>query len=290
MAKLSIIGSGGPPPDPDRFGSSYVLRIGGEYLMFDCGPATTYKLARMGMSPTQIDNLFFTHHHFDHDVDYPCFLLSRWDIGSGQENKLNVYGPTLTEQLTERIMDEKVGAFAHDWIARINHPLSLGAYTSRGGVLPRKPPTLNATDIGPDQVITGRNWQVTTASAEHVEPWLDSLAYRVDTDEGSFVFTGDTRPCLSVEKLSRGADVVVFVCVGIQDEISDKPESLYMCGTTDAGKLAQRAEAKKLVLVHNLFIGDHGPMERAVSDIAKVYDGQIIVGEEMMDVPLDPRQ
>jgi len=289
MARLSILGSGGPPPEAERFGSSYVLRLGNDYLMFDCGPATTYKLARMGMSPAQIDNLFFTHHHFDHDVDYPCFLLSRWDIGSGRENRLSVYGPTLTEQLTERILDEDVGAFAHDWIARINHPLSLGAYTSRGGVLPRKPPSLDATDIGPGHVINGSNWQVTTASAEHVQPWLDSLAYRVDSDEGSFVFTGDTRPCQPVADLAKDADVLVFVCVGIQSEIADKPESRYMCGTTDAGELAQEAGAKKLVLVHNTFIGGHGPMERAIADVAKVYDGEIIMGEELMDVPLGDR-
>ena len=289
MARLCILGSGGPPPDAERFGSSYVLQLGDEYLMFDCGPATTYKLARMGMSPVQIDNLFFTHHHFDHDVDYPCFLLSRWDIGSGQENRLSVYGPTLTEQLTERILDESVGAFAHDWIARINHPLSLGAYTSRGGVLPRRPPSLDAKDIGPGHVTRGTDWEVTSAPAEHVQPWLDSLAYRVDSDEGSFVFTGDTRPCQSVADLAKDADVLVFVCVGIQSEIADKAESEYMCGTTGAGELAQQAGAKKLVLVHNLSIGDHGPMERAIADVAKVYDGEIIMGEELTYVPLGDR-
>ena len=289
MARLFVLGSGGPSPRNDRFGSSYVLKIGDEYLMFDCGPGTTYKLFNMGMSPTQIDNLFFTHHHFDHDVDYPCFLLTRWDTGAGQVNQLNVYGPTLTEQLTERILDEKVGAFAHDWIARINHPLSLGAYKIRGGTLPRKPPTVDAKDIGPGRVTSGKNWEVTSAPAEHVQPYLDSLAYRVDSEEGSFVFTGDTRPCNTVAELSRGADVLVCVCVNIQSEIDGKTESRegkYMCGTTAAGKLAQEAEAKKLVLVHNAGMAQRGKMEKAIVDTASVYDGEIIWGEELMEVPL----
>ena len=43
--------------------------------MFDCGPAATHKLVKAGLYPTQVDNLFFTHHHFDHNIDYPCFLL-----------------------------------------------------------------------------------------------------------------------------------------------------------------------------------------------------------------------
>ena len=52
------------------------MNVGDERLMFDCGPASTHKLVKMGIPLTKIDNLFFTHHHFDHDVDYPCFILS----------------------------------------------------------------------------------------------------------------------------------------------------------------------------------------------------------------------
>jgi ribonuclease BN (tRNA processing enzyme) len=286
MSRLFILGAGNPTPAPHRFGSSYVLQIGDEYLMFDCGPATTYKLVNMGMSPTQIDNLFFTHHHFDHDVDYPCFLLTRWDSGSSHENRLSVYGPKLTEQLTERILDEQVGAYAHDWIARINHPLSLGAYMSRGGVLPRVPPSLDAKDIGPGPVTHGKDWDVVCAPAEHVQPWLDSLAYRVDSSEGSFVFTGDTRPCRTVAELAKGTDTLVVACVGIDEEIKDMEESNYMCGTTGAGEMAREAGAKRLVLVHNTRISDHGIMERAIADVARVYDGEIIMSEELMEVPL----
>ena len=109
MKRLSILGSGGPMPGNDRHGESYVLQLGDDRLLFDCGPATTHKLLAMGMHPTQIDNLFFTHHHMDHDIDYPCFLLTRWDSGAGKENRLSVWGPKLTEQLTERILDQELG-------------------------------------------------------------------------------------------------------------------------------------------------------------------------------------
>ena len=38
----------------------------------------------------------------------------------------------------------------------------------------------------------GSGARVTAAPAEHVQPWLNSLAYCLDGAEGSIVFTGDT--------------------------------------------------------------------------------------------------
>ena len=121
MAEIYTLGAGTPTPTPTRFGSSHVLQLGDELLMFDCGPAATHKLVKAGLFPTQVDYLFFTHHHFDHDIDYPCFLLCRWDQSIGKENELQVFGPDLTERITEGILGEN-GLFAHDWKARVNHP------------------------------------------------------------------------------------------------------------------------------------------------------------------------
>ena len=207
-----MLGAGTPTPTPARFGSSYVVELNGQHLMFDCGPATTHKLVKAGLWPTQIDHLFFTHHHFDHDVDYPCFLLCRWDQGAGRENRLKVFGPTLTESITEKLIGES-GAFAHDWKARVNHPVSQRVYVNRGGTLPRRPPEVEALDVGPGKVCSGMDWEVVAAPAEHVQPWLDSLAYRLESESGSIVFTGDTQPCDSVTELASGADTCC-ACAG----------------------------------------------------------------------------
>lgn len=127
--------------------------------MFDCGPAATQKLVKVGIFPTRVDYLFFTYHHFDHDVDYPCFLLCRWDQSVRKENQLRVYGPTLTETITERIIGEN-GAFVHHWKARVNHPASQRVHVNRGGTLPRKPPFVFAKDVGSGIVHQGAEWRV----------------------------------------------------------------------------------------------------------------------------------
>src|SRR2546425_9119211 len=79
--------------------------------------------------------------------NYPCFLLCRWDQSIGKENQLRVYGPTLTETITERLLGEN-GAFVHDWKARVNAPLSQRVHVNRGGTLPRRPPVVLAQEIG----------------------------------------------------------------------------------------------------------------------------------------------
>jgi ribonuclease Z len=286
MAEIYTLGAGTPTPTAARFGSSHVLRVGGELLMFDCGPAATHKLVKAGLFPTQVDYLFFTHHHFDHDIDYPCFLLCRWDQSIGRENQLQVFGPALTEKITEGILGED-GLFAHDWKARVNHPLSQQVFVNRGGILPRTPPSVAARDVGPGLVHRGKDWEVTSALAEHVQPWLDSLAYRVDSPEGSVVFTGDTQPCSSVTELARGSDMMLCMCWDDQEIMEQNGENTGQCGTLGAARMAQDAGVRKLVLVH---IGPHlsapGPRHKGISDIRRVYDGELVFSEELMRITL----
>ncbi len=66
---LSVLGAGTPIPTKERYGNGCVLRVGADRMLFDCGPATTHKVVKAGILPTQVDYLFFTHHHHDHNVD-----------------------------------------------------------------------------------------------------------------------------------------------------------------------------------------------------------------------------
>ena len=123
---------------------------------------------------------------------------------------------------------------------------------------------------------------MTAAPADHVQPWLDSLAYRVESDEGSFVFTGDTSPCDSVVKLAKDADVMLCMCWDDQEVMQQNGEFQGQCGTTGAAEMAQAAQVKKLVLVH---IGPHlsqeEPMNKGVRDIERIYDGKVIFSREL---------
>jgi ribonuclease Z len=241
----------------------------------------------MGIRPKWIDHLVFTHHHFDHNADYPCFLLTRWEESIGGENMLRVFGPDHTERLTHLLMDRDEGAFAPDWIARVNHPLSLNAYQKRGGTLPRKPPEMMASDIEAGDIIEGPDWVIRTAPADHVQPWLDSIAYRMESDDGTVVVTGDTGPCDTVRDLAIDADVMVSICTYVQDDIDGTPEAKYQCGSRDVARIAQEAGVRRLVLVHQVHHLDvPGQMERALRDITSIYEGDVVWSHELMTIDL----
>ena len=286
MARVHIIGAGTPTPTPQRFGSSFVVEAAGELIMVDCGPATTYKMVRAGLWPPDIDYLFFTHHHFDHDVDYPCFLLTRWDQGIDRANKLQVFGPAPTESLTNAILGSD-GLWSQDIESRAQHPVGQAVYQNRGGTLPRLWPDVDANDVGVGKVYSGRDWQMTSATAEHVQPFMDSLAYRLDTPEGSIVFTGDTRPCDSVQELASGADVLLCMCWGDQADVEAKGESAAVCGTLDAARMAPDAGVDKLVLIHvGADLTVPGAREKGIGDVKSVYPGELVFSEEAMVVEL----
>ena len=284
--QLTIIGCGTPTPTAERFGSAFVVEIEGEKLLFDCGPATTYKLARAGYSPTEFDTVFFTHHHFDHDADFPTFVLSRWDQLVPRDRALRVYGPPPTTRFANGIIDADNGLFAHDWQARVNHPLSQITYRTRGGRLPRAMPRIIAEDIGPGFTLESSNWQLSAARAEHVQPYLDSLAYRLETPAGSIVLAGDSRPCASVTELARGADILLMMCWETDAVVKGNDLESGTCSIRGAAETAAAANVRQLVMVH---IGDRltrpDMAESRQAEAGGAWSGPIIWGEELMQVP-----
>jgi len=279
---LYLLGAGTPTPTKSRFGTAYVLQIGRDFLLFDCGPATTQKLVRADLWPTQIEYLFLTHHHFDHNADLPCFLLCRWDQSTGQERVLQVFGPPPTCDIIRKLVGPD-GAYADDWKARVGAPVSQSVHTNRGGSLPRPEPRFEVKEVGPGEILRNERWSVAAAQVHHVEPWLQSLAYRVDTDRGSVVFAGDTGPCARLDDLAQGADVVVANCWNHQKTMDDDGEAPGQTGTLDAARFARDSGADVLVLTHaGPSLCRPGSRERAIRDIAAVFEGDVVFGEEGM--------
>ena len=226
--------------------------------------------------------LLFTHHHFDHNADYPCFVLTRWDQDVDQV-PLRVYGPPPTEAFTRALFEPPGGAYVPDWTARVEHPGSQRVFSNRGGTLPRRPPQVQATDVEAAFVLEEDGFSVRAADTVHAQPWLESLAYRVDDERTSIAFTGDTEPVDSVVELARGADVLVCMCWDTDRAMEEDALSGGMTGTASAGRLAAEAGVGTLILTH---IGPHLDQpeirEEGLRDARAAFGGRVVFGEELM--------
>ena len=284
---LTLLGTGTPTPLLHRAGSSYLVTLDEEILLFDCGPGCVRRLLEKSVSPIRITHLFLTHLHYDHCVDYGYLVLSRWDQGVGKIPELSVYGPPNTERMTQLLFGES-GVFGPDLAGRTEHSGSHFIYEKRGGVLPRERPNPTVTEVADGTVIECADWRIKVAEVVHCQPQLICLAYRLEAHEHSIVFGGDTAPTEKLTELAAGADVLVHMCHFINGVVTDLRLTSCCSGHLDAARTARDAQVSTLVLVHlTEQVARPGIRERLLYEAGQIFDGHIIFGEDLLNIPLD---
>ena len=72
-------------------------------------------------------------------------------------------------------------------------------------------PDPRVREIKPGDVVSGTGWTVTVGLAAHVQPYLECLAFRLDSAEGSVCYTGDSGRSDAIVELARGCDVLIHM-------------------------------------------------------------------------------
>src|SRR6478752_7876663 len=112
--KVTLLGTGTPPPLMERFGPSILVQAGSETLLFDAGRGCLQRLRQINVSYAKITALFLTHLHSDHIVGLSDLWLTGWLV-SERQNPLNVFGPAGTHPMIEYLQK----AFSYDINIRI---------------------------------------------------------------------------------------------------------------------------------------------------------------------------
>jgi ribonuclease BN (tRNA processing enzyme) len=175
------------------------------------------------------------------------------------------------------------GAYVPDWNARVEHPGSRRVFSNRGGARPRTPPQIDVTEIDATFVLEEAGFTVRAADTVHAQPYLESVAYRIDGDGASIAFTGDTEPVASVVDLARGADMFVCMCWDTDRAMNEEGVSRGMTGAGSAGQLAADAGVGTLVLTHICpRLDAPEAREEAIREAKNVFGGPVVLGEELM--------
>ena len=92
---VTLLGTGSPRPDFDRFSMSTLVQAGGMNLMFDVGRGSAIRLWQIGVLLGSIDAVFLTHYHSDHTSGLPdLWFTGGIDVQYGRRRQaLSVFGP-----------------------------------------------------------------------------------------------------------------------------------------------------------------------------------------------------
>jgi ribonuclease BN (tRNA processing enzyme) len=144
-------------------------------------------------------------------------------------------------------------------------------------------------------VMQDENVKVTAALVHH-PPVVPAFGYRFDARDRSIVISGDTAPSDNLIKLAQGADVLVHdalyvpgvdrLVAGVPNATSLK-QSIMSHHTTaeDAGRVAQAAGVKTLVLSHLVPPDDSTVTDQMWIDAARVhFRGPVIVGKDLLEI------
>lgn len=290
--KVTLLGTGSPVPSLKRASAGYMVQARGDVILIDHGPGTFQRMMQAGVTATQVTHVFFSHLHFDHCLDFVRLFLNRWDMSPPETPRLKVYGPPGLNHFVDRLFGPD-GAFKFDLTARTSHEVSLNIYRRRGGTPPRPWPEAEVTEVAETDVIAGDGWQLKLANVPHHQPYLVSYGVRLEADGSVFAYSSDISlpadkaPAKPLYGLADGADLLVHYLNSFDVSREQAPgEAGAAARRTEQqaiGELARDCGVKTLVTSHHgPLIDTDGVRERVIADIAAVYRGRLIWGEDLM--------
>ena len=277
--KLTLLGTGSPEAYVRRASSGYLLEIGDDVILFDCGGGVFENLLRSGRKPSDITHIFFSHLHTDHMMDYARLVHAAWDE---RGKPIKVFGPAPIAAITEGYFGAN-GVLTHDLRARTELGPSQEVWVARGGTLPRPWPAPEVTEITPRYAHQGDGWTLQSCEVPHAQPVLTCMAFSVESDRRKFVYSGDTGHSEELKVLARGADLLLHWCYRLDGEPAH-PEMIPLTPTpSEIAKMARDANVKTLWLTHfRVHMDTPEKHQTALENARAQFSGDIAIAEDLM--------
>ena len=271
---VTLLGTGAPPAEIDRFGPGTLVEAGGELLLFDVGRGVTQRLSQLKINTPDLDALFLTHLHADHTVGMPdLWLVSA--LGNRKPG-FRIFGPEGTEPMMLNLRK------AFDADSRI---------AAAAGATP-------TTQIAEGVVYSQNRVTVTAFRVDHAAGPTPAFGYRIDYAGRSVVISGDTRPSDNLVKFAQGADVLIHEVIAAAPgalKASERAKETVGVHTSpeDAGRIFDRVKPRLAVYTHvSLVAGPAGQARLAAEILPRTratYAGAVEVGEDLMTIVIGDR-
>jgi ribonuclease Z len=269
--KVTLLGTGCPPPVMNRFGPGILVEAGKQKFLFDAGRGALQRLTQLRVQWQTVDGVFFTHLHSDHIVGFPDLWLTGWIVVPERNRPLRVWGPRGTKEMIEHLEQ----AYKFDISMRLDDDR-----TSPDGV------TVNAEDINEGVVLERDGVKITAFEVDH-RPIEPAFGYRIDYGGRAVVLSGDTRPSDNLIRHAEGVDVVIHEVVA-PDLVqrngmrAERATRIIAHHTTpeQAGTVFSKSKVRLAVYSH--IVPPAATENDLVPPTRKTYAGPLEVGEDLM--------
>lgn len=301
MRELVVLGTSSQVPTRHRNHNGYLLRWDGEGLLFDPGEGTQRQLLLAGVPASTVTRLCLTHFHGDHCLGLPG-MVQRLSA-DGVQHRVHAYFPASGQEFFARlhhacIFHDRVDVRAQPVVA--DGPVAVGAF----GVLEARRLDHSVEAIGyrliePDgrrfvPELLARFGIAGPAVGElHRTGSIHAGGRIVDLSEVSqprrgqrFAFVMDTRLCDAVYTLAEAADLLVIEATFLSQD-SDLAASYGHLTARQAARVAAECGVRRLVLTH--FSQRYTDMRQYQDEAAEVFDGDLVIAEDLARIPVPKR-
>jgi len=269
--EVILLGTGFPRPDPDRAGPATAIIIKDRVFIVDAGRGIMLRYAATGLALKNFEAVFLTHLHSDHTSGLPDLFTSTWIFG--RATPLQLYGPRGTSAMAKSL----ISFFAED--IHIRRDLT--------EMQPAAGANIDAHEISEGVIFQDADVKITAFLVDHrpVEP---AFGYKFEAGGRSVVISGDTRPSANLIKFAKNTDLLIHEAYvpDFFERMHNPPDvaarlKAYHTTAAEAGEVAKKAGAKKLVITH--VIGELDKDDERIRQMAEAtYGGNVTVGKDLM--------
>lgn len=267
MIEITFLGTVSGIPSKNRNHPAIIFEYYSEKkdtLLFDCGEGTQKQLMISGISFMDIDRIFISHWHADHFAGLIA-LIQTMNLEK-RKKELKIFGPE-AERFVSDIID--LGYFGLRFpVTAVNVPfegeeISLVEETDDWEVL--SIPVLHTIPSVAYCFKEKERWSIDLDRLKKLGLsrgyWLKKLKktgeaeYKgkkvkiqdiADSKPGlKVVYSGDTKPCENMVKISEGADLLIHDGTFLEEE-----EGKAHADVKQAAKVAVKSKVKELILTH----------------------------------------
>ncbi len=274
----TILGSGSPQYNAQRAGPSVLIKFGSTEVIVDTGNGTQARLNADNVPIRQLDGIFYTHHHLDHNEEFVPFFIQALLGG----NLVLLAGPAPLKAMT----DSTLNLYKED----IDYRLGRG-----GRSISDVQGNYRISELAGGEIFSVADVKITTAKVNHT---IATVAYRFDAGGRSIVVSGDLTYSASLSKLAKDADYLIIDSGGAiktGQQTGGQGRGNGPGGQGGAGgrqrahvtlsettQMATEAGVKTLILTHFT----PGEIDEAATkaELRKSFAGEVLFAADMMKI------